>query len=56
MERSSDPHEVKNLIHDPAFADKQKEMQSHLMEWVGNTDDSGRREAYATAGYPYAPV
>jgi arylsulfatase A-like enzyme len=56
MERSSDPHEVKNLIANPAHAATQKELQGYLMEWVGNTDDSGRREAFAKDDVPYAAV
>ena len=56
MERSSDPHEIKNLIKNPAFAAKEKELQSQLESWIGQIDDSGRKDFFADKKQPYTVV
>jgi len=56
MERSSDPLEVKNLIKDPACASTQKELQSRMMSWINNIDDSGRRQYFESKKLPYTVV
>jgi arylsulfatase A-like enzyme len=56
MERSTDPHEVKNLIKDPAFASMQKDLQSQMLGWINNLDDTGRKEYFASKKLPYSAV
>jgi len=37
----TDPHEIKNLADDPAYADKLKELRGALDQWVKDTKDLG---------------
>ena len=37
-----DPHEIKNLAGDPAYAGKLKEMRDRLEVWMEETGDKGR--------------
>ena len=55
-ERTSDPHEVKNLIGHPDLALPLKEMEGFLAEWTDKTDDTGRREFFAKYKIPYSKV
>jgi len=56
MDRASDPHEIINLINDPAHASTVKEMEATLAEWVEKTDDDGRRQIFAMHKMPYTKV
>jgi arylsulfatase A-like enzyme len=39
---SLDPHETRNLVHDPRHAQVLGEMRSYLDRWIVETDDRGR--------------
>jgi len=56
VERSSDPNEINNLVKNPAHAEKLKEMEGYLAEWIDKTDDSGRREFFDKQKVPYSKV
>jgi arylsulfatase A-like enzyme len=53
MQRSSDPHEKKNLIHDPAHTETLRQMRASLAAWMDKTDDIGRREFFERKHLPY---
>jgi len=39
---ATDPHETRNLVHDPRHAQALGEMRTHLSRWIVETDDQGR--------------
>ena len=39
---TSDPHEIKNLADDPAYAEKLAELRGRLETWMEQTNDQGR--------------
>ena len=56
IDRSKDPNEVDNVFKDPAYAEKVEEMEGYLAEFVGKTDDSGRREYFDRSKVEYSNV
>ena len=39
---SSDPHEIENLAHNPAYREKLEKYRVHLNKWIQETDDKGQ--------------
>jgi N-sulfoglucosamine sulfohydrolase len=45
----NDPHEIRNLVDDPAYASELKRHREFLSDWIKNTDDKGQYPESATS-------